>query len=138
MECSICLDDIEEEVAILKCNHFFHKECISEWLSRSNTCPYCRKIVNNKYKVNFFKSKILNFFKINNKNTTEIEITKKGILIPNENNIPINKIKIMFIKRNILHLKVSIDNKFVFRYIESINSMGIFEHLRRIMYGEIV
>ncbi|XP_022849097.1 RING-H2 finger protein ATL33-like [Olea europaea var. sylvestris] len=48
--CSICMDSFEIEndsdtsatVTELPCQHYFHKDCISEWLNRSNTCPLCR------------------------------------------------------------------------------------------------
>lgn len=48
--CSICQDNFTIEnshdgVFVLKCNHFFHKNCINEWHnSRSenyNKCPIC-------------------------------------------------------------------------------------------------
>jgi hypothetical protein len=31
-----------EPVQKLQCGHYFHRDCISNWLSRSRTCPYCR------------------------------------------------------------------------------------------------
>ncbi|KZV56442.1 hypothetical protein F511_08340 [Dorcoceras hygrometricum] len=46
--CSICLDDFEinpnteRPVNELPCEHYFHKDCISEWLQRNYTCPLCR------------------------------------------------------------------------------------------------
>jgi hypothetical protein len=53
-ECSICLDDLAKDIAVLKCNHLFHYECINNW--RNNTlnisngentkCPYCKSPIN--------------------------------------------------------------------------------------------
>lgn len=43
--CTICQEDIKNEmfaVTIEKCGHYFHKNCIDNWLIRSNTCPLCR------------------------------------------------------------------------------------------------
>jgi hypothetical protein len=43
--CCICLTDMEEgaEVRKLPCNHFFHKECIDEWLAVNKSCPIDKK-----------------------------------------------------------------------------------------------
>ncbi|XP_071730677.1 RING-H2 finger protein ATL22-like [Rutidosis leptorrhynchoides] len=44
--CAICLSDYEpkEEIrTIPECNHYFHAECIDEWLKLNVTCPVCRK-----------------------------------------------------------------------------------------------
>ena len=40
--CLICRDDTNMKVS---CNHYYHEECINEWLKKSNNelCPYCRK-----------------------------------------------------------------------------------------------
>lgn len=45
VECSICMDDVElgAEVTLLPCNHWFHHECIKHWLKEHDTCPHCRK-----------------------------------------------------------------------------------------------
>ncbi|KAL8093277.1 hypothetical protein AgCh_035242 [Apium graveolens] len=40
--CSICLQDDEEEVSVLECNHVFHQSCIVKWVREKNTCPLCR------------------------------------------------------------------------------------------------
>ena len=43
--CSICLEDIEKEAIIIPCKHFFHEECIKEYLENYNhKCPVCREI----------------------------------------------------------------------------------------------
>jgi len=49
--CCICTDskitDDEEFQLIMLCNgapgHYFHKQCILEWLRRQNNCPLCRR-----------------------------------------------------------------------------------------------
>ena len=40
--CSICQDNNEIVIRILKCNHYFHVTCIDKWLSNNKTCPVCR------------------------------------------------------------------------------------------------
>lgn len=48
-ECSICMDSVElgTEVAVLPCKHWFHYQCIEMWLNQHNTCPHCRRGINN-------------------------------------------------------------------------------------------
>jgi hypothetical protein len=43
-QCSICLANIDEDsmIGLLKCQHYFHQECITEWLQRKKRCPMCR------------------------------------------------------------------------------------------------
>lgn len=45
IECCICLGSIVEgcKIRTLRCNHFYHSECISSWLQVNATCPLCRK-----------------------------------------------------------------------------------------------
>ena len=45
--CSICLSEYEEDDIISRspnilCTHFFHKNCITEWLMSCDECPCCR------------------------------------------------------------------------------------------------
>lgn len=51
-DCSICLEPIkaktnvqQEKTTELKCHHFFHNECIQEWLKINSSCPNCRASV---------------------------------------------------------------------------------------------
>jgi len=43
-ECSICLENLETNIAILVCNHRFHFKCIRKWCwkKRKLLCPFCR------------------------------------------------------------------------------------------------
>jgi len=45
--CAVCLAALEEgeEARRLPCQHFFHRECIDSWLSKSCHCPVCRDVV---------------------------------------------------------------------------------------------
>lgn len=50
-DCNICLEsfNIDNELKILPCNHFFHTECIKEWLCNEKiNCPICRKDIRDK------------------------------------------------------------------------------------------
>lgn len=42
-ECVICMVEfmVEDKIKYLPCLHFFHQECIDDWLMRSLTCPSC-------------------------------------------------------------------------------------------------
>ncbi|KAF8328118.1 uncharacterized protein EI90DRAFT_2926656, partial [Cantharellus anzutake] len=43
--CPICLDDYLPDVQVLAaypCNHFYHSECLEQWLQSSRSCPNCR------------------------------------------------------------------------------------------------
>jgi hypothetical protein len=43
-ECCICFLEhkVNDTVSRLPCGHFFHGECINEWLLKRCTCPICR------------------------------------------------------------------------------------------------
>ncbi|XP_027342764.1 putative RING-H2 finger protein ATL21A [Abrus precatorius] len=43
--CAICLSEYEPKEtlrSIPECNHYFHAQCIDEWLKMNGTCPICR------------------------------------------------------------------------------------------------
>ena len=43
-ECIICYDDFKEiDTIILRCGHFYHRDCINQWFNYKETCPICRK-----------------------------------------------------------------------------------------------
>ncbi|OVA08544.1 zinc finger protein [Macleaya cordata] len=45
--CSVCMGGPEtgEEGKRMPCNHVYHANCISTWLSRYNSCPLCRSSI---------------------------------------------------------------------------------------------
>lgn len=46
MECSICLEPLEEHVLTLECTHKFHSQCMLKYIETKKNnaeCPLCRK-----------------------------------------------------------------------------------------------
>ena len=45
--CLVCQCCYEEGDCIRKlpCNHYFHKECVDQWLHSKDFCPYCRQSI---------------------------------------------------------------------------------------------
>ena len=49
--CSICLDNAEQALKILQCEHKFHRKCIKDWFETGSeslgllvpSCPMCRQ-----------------------------------------------------------------------------------------------
>ncbi|KAF9354874.1 hypothetical protein BGX26_007259 [Mortierella sp. AD094] len=43
--CAICLCDYEddEELRKMSCRHYFHKDCVDEWLRLNRNCPLCKR-----------------------------------------------------------------------------------------------
>jgi E3 ubiquitin-protein ligase RNF38/44 len=46
--CPICISEmvIGEQARVLPCSHFFHKDCVDEWLGVNASCPTCRAGIN--------------------------------------------------------------------------------------------
>ncbi|KAL7431086.1 hypothetical protein ACHAXH_001436 [Discostella pseudostelligera] len=42
--CTICLLELEDgdRIADLGCGHFYHAECLGEWVLKKNSCPLCQ------------------------------------------------------------------------------------------------
>ncbi|XP_022139551.1 probable E3 ubiquitin-protein ligase ZFP1 isoform X3 [Momordica charantia] len=42
--CTICLDVIEDgkKIGILDCGHYYHADCLKQWLLIKNVCPVCK------------------------------------------------------------------------------------------------
>lgn len=44
--CPVCLNEIKANSAVVTpCGHFFHQDCLSEWLYKKQTCPLCREVL---------------------------------------------------------------------------------------------
>ena len=47
VECAICLLDYKDSDVILelKCDrrHYFHEQCINQWMERNPKCPLCKR-----------------------------------------------------------------------------------------------
>ncbi|CAD8046456.1 unnamed protein product [Paramecium primaurelia] len=46
LECIICLQKISNKYVKLQCDHYFHKECIDNWIKQKQICPLCRSSIN--------------------------------------------------------------------------------------------
>lgn len=42
IECSICYENLIDNVIKTNCNHLYHKYCIETWTKQNDTCPLCR------------------------------------------------------------------------------------------------
>lgn len=49
VKCLVCQFEYQEKesVRILPCGHYFHQECIDQWLLAKDFCPYCRQSITN-------------------------------------------------------------------------------------------
>ena len=50
LDCSICLELLFAPVT-LKCTHNFCQHCIGKWRKEKNTCPSCRQLIQDEYRV---------------------------------------------------------------------------------------
>ena len=81
MECSICLQPVQEDsdnLVTLDCGHTFHLKCINMWLNVNNTCPNCRKIVISRFKCKYSPYPFLPFL---GKKDCTFKIKENSIII---------------------------------------------------------
>ena len=66
MVCAICLENLNTNIIILRCNHQYHKSCLDRWQFQYKSkkrnkeykkCPCCRR------KIKFKKYKLFNCFR---------------------------------------------------------------------------
>ena len=45
--CTICQSEFihGENLKILNCQHFYHNNCVEEWLKSNKSCPICKEDV---------------------------------------------------------------------------------------------
>ena len=46
LNCSICMDS-NTNIHFIKtsCGHYYHEECINQWIIVKNNCPNCREVI---------------------------------------------------------------------------------------------
>ena len=72
-ECCICTETIVNQyVPKYVCNHFFHKECIDEWLKINEHCPICRRDLSVIYLSNLYPDATLGMLHDNQNQITQI------------------------------------------------------------------
>ena len=59
--CSICLDELENKLCReLVCMHFFHEDCIDEWVASDVHCPICKQdLINQSNKIQIEKEQLI-------------------------------------------------------------------------------
>lgn len=73
-QCTICLDTLNAGPKLRKidiCDHLFHDECLTSWLSLSASCPNC--------KTSFSKSMIISMNRENNKQIKTSDVLRNAL-----------------------------------------------------------
>ena len=47
VECTICFEKLKigDMVSLLSCSHFFHQDCLKEWVHYKPSCPLCKQSI---------------------------------------------------------------------------------------------
>ncbi|TKY69440.1 RING-H2 finger protein ATL13 [Spatholobus suberectus] len=64
VDCAVCLCKIGdgEEIRVLRCEHFFHRNCLDTWVGlKIATCPLCREPVRPRRPINEVGAEVLLF-----------------------------------------------------------------------------
>ena len=111
--CSICQEILYQPVQCDQCQNCFCKECILQWLTKSQTCPF--KCESFKYKENKFVNKILSIIKFKCDNNCGNEIPYLELDKHYEQNCPKINFKEKYISllkeyKEITNLKFSLNH----------------------------
>ena len=97
-ECMICLEELKNSIAELKCGHKFHFNCITSWMKNKNNyvnfCPLCPinneiiNVIHNPNEINQDDTLQLPIIENHNKNNDyqNISITNNIRLVQNNPN----------------------------------------------------
>lgn len=91
-ECPICLDILKVDkltpiATTIPCNHAYHERCIKAWISTSDKCPICRRILdkvllqNGKYKEISHDQKPHNELPAGPINNSQVELSAPLIIV---------------------------------------------------------
>lgn len=91
-ECSICLDVLKGNlIKLSRCQHQFHKFCITQWYQKSNSCPLCRGLINDTFIIHF-KPKFRKFFNRKFKLVADLKVNKIVFYKIEHDNMLVNSI----------------------------------------------
>lgn len=88
LACSLCEKEITnlQDCLTTKCNHIFHKLCITEWLNNSTECPNCKKLCHERdLLIPGTKSMNKNFRGRGRGSATKRYHTRSQLLVDNDN-----------------------------------------------------
>ena len=101
-ECSICLEPMIKEIAILSCLHEYHLKCISDWITKykinqinNYKCPLCN---NDTFEINLIYNKDGNYDYLSGKLVLE-QIKQYNIernINYNQINRPIQQVEVVY------------------------------------------
>jgi hypothetical protein len=77
--CSICYQNMEDNIYTSECNHKFHNNCIISWFRISPRCPLCNSqpLVKTRYHNETIFSKIINYSRRKNADKQVVKIVNK-------------------------------------------------------------
>ena len=117
--CLICIESIDtgkkslncmgKNILILKCDHTYHKKCLSPWIRENPLCPYCLTIINNNFNCYIISNKLKYkcVFFVDKDNCTVL-----SSIYPDKLNISSRFIKNFQQKKNKLMINYLNDNEF--------------------------
>jgi hypothetical protein len=56
LKCTICSDDLKENICSTPCGHVYHRNCVSNWFNNYRSCPQCRKYCRKNWLIQLFLS----------------------------------------------------------------------------------